>query len=88
MWSSYVQNSPISTIIQNVTFMLFVFETDQLDEDNLEDLWKRLLDEAETGLLRPYSWHDDDDWLIDWLIDWLKTVLILQVYVVSYPIRH
>jgi len=28
-----------------------------MDEDDLEDLWKRLLDEAETGLSR----HDDDD---------------------------
>ena len=54
MRSSYVQNSPTSTIIHNVTFMLFIFKTVQLDEDNLEDLWKRLLDEAETGLLRPY----------------------------------
>ena len=55
MWSSYVQNSPTSTIIHNVTFMLFVFKTDQLDEDDFEDLWKRLLDEAETGQGRPYS---------------------------------
>jgi hypothetical protein len=66
--------------------MLFLFKTDQLDEDDLQVLWKRLLDEAETGLLRPYSRHDDDDDDDD--DDGLKTVLILQVYVVSYPIRH
>jgi len=67
MWSSYVQNSPTSTIIHNATFMLFVFKTDQLDEDDLEDFLKRLLGESEAGLLRPYSWHhddhDDDDWI-------------------------
>ena len=40
MWSSYAQNSPTFTMIHNVTFMPFLFKTDQLNEDDLEDLWR------------------------------------------------
>lgn len=63
--------------------MLFVFKTDQLDEDDLEDFLKRLLDESETGLLT--FWGLTHDIM---MMTGLKIVLILQVCVVSYPIRH
>jgi hypothetical protein len=42
-----------------------------MDEDGLEDLW-RDLDEVETGLSRPNSWHDDDDdddAVLTWALD-------------------
>jgi len=44
---------------------------DEMDEDGLEDLW-RDLDEAQTGLSRPNSWHDDnhdDDAVLTWALD-------------------